>query len=77
MNTELIENQDDFDINSIAKKYSISNEIKINPEYEKILPALTNTEYNSLKSLIRERGENLAPIIVNQQGEILDGHHEV
>ena len=49
--------------------------MKTNPEYEKILPPLTNAQYNSLKSSIKETGKNLVPIIVNENFEILDGYH--
>jgi DNA modification methylase len=72
----MVENIEDFgDIESIAKKYSTNNEIKINPEYEKIVPPLTSGEYNLLKSSIKESGGNVVPIIVNKQNEILDGYH--
>lgn len=49
-------------------------ELKVNPEYEAILPKLLPEEFESLKNSIKEDGQ-LYPIIVNQDGIILDGHH--
>lgn len=49
-------------------------ELKINPEYEKILPKLTEEEYQALKNSIKEDGQ-LYPIITNENLVILDGHH--
>lgn len=49
-------------------------ELKINPEYEKILPKLSEEEYEALKNSIKENGQ-LYPIIVNEEDVILDGHH--
>ena len=46
----------------------------INPEYEKLVPALTDTEYQSLKESINEKGL-WVPIIINKESVILDGHH--
>jgi len=49
-------------------------ELKINKEYEKILPKLSAEEYEALKESISEQGL-LYPIIINQDNEILDGHN--
>ena len=49
-------------------------DITISEEYEKLVPSLPNEEYNQLKSSIRTNGLYL-PIIINQKGVILDGHH--
>lgn len=48
--------------------------LKINPEYDKILPHMTNEEYESLKQSIKVEGQHF-PIIINSDYEILDGHH--
>jgi predicted methyltransferase len=48
--------------------------IKINPEYSKLVYPLSNAEYQVLKNSIREDGLHY-PIIINPKGEILDGHH--
>lgn len=48
--------------------------LKTNPEYEKMLPSLTQEEYSALKQSIQEEGQYF-PIIVNSDFEILDGHH--
>jgi ParB-like chromosome segregation protein Spo0J/SAM-dependent methyltransferase len=48
--------------------------LKINPEYDKILPHMTNEEYEALKQSIKEEGQHF-PIIINADHEILDGHH--
>jgi ParB-like chromosome segregation protein Spo0J len=49
-------------------------EIKVNPEYEKILPKLSGEEFEALKASIQNDGQ-LYPIIINQKGVILDGHN--
>ena len=48
--------------------------IKIRPEYEIILPKLAKNDYDKLKNSIKENGL-LNPIILNEDNEILDGHH--
>ena len=48
--------------------------LSVNSEYDKLVPNLTIEEYNSLKESIKTNGLWM-PIIVNPQGEILDGHH--
>jgi ParB-like chromosome segregation protein Spo0J len=53
---------------------SININIKINPEYSKLVYPLSNAEYQVLKNSIREDGLHY-PIIINPKGEILDGHH--
>ena len=49
-------------------------ELKINPEYEQLLPKLPKEEYEALKLSIQKEGLHF-PIIVNKNGVILDGHH--
>jgi N6-adenosine-specific RNA methylase IME4/ParB-like chromosome segregation protein Spo0J len=49
-------------------------ELKINPEYEVLLPKLTKEEYESLKESIKKEGQHYA-ITINDNSEILDGHH--
>jgi len=58
---------------SIATSSTTTN-IKINPEYAKLIYPLSNLEYEALKNSIKEDGLHY-PIIVNEKGEILDGHH--
>jgi ParB-like chromosome segregation protein Spo0J len=48
--------------------------LRVNPEYEKLLPRMSDEEFAELKASIREEGQ-LYPIIVNENLEILDGHH--
>jgi len=48
--------------------------LSINSEYDKLVPKLSGEEYNSLKESIKTYGLWM-PLIVNPQGEILDGHH--
>jgi tRNA G10 N-methylase Trm11 len=43
-------------------------------EYEALLPKLTSSEFESLKRSIKEIGLQV-PLIVNQDGILLDGHH--
>ncbi len=48
--------------------------LTINPEYSKLVPELSESEFESLKESINEKGL-WVPIIVNREGIILDGHH--
>ena len=47
---------------------------KINPEYASLVPELSPEEYELLKQSIKENGLYV-PLIVNQDGIVLDGHH--
>ena len=49
--------------------------IRINPEYASMVPKQSPEEYESLKQSIKEENGLYVPIIVNQNGVILDGHH--
>jgi N6-adenosine-specific RNA methylase IME4/ParB-like chromosome segregation protein Spo0J len=49
-------------------------DIKIDKEYAKLVPPLSNEEYAQLKSSIRTNGLYL-PIVINENNTILDGHH--
>lgn len=48
--------------------------LKINPEYEKLLPPISPIEYEALKTSIKLDGL-FYPITINERGVILDGHH--
>jgi len=48
--------------------------VRTDPEYSVLLPPLSKEEYEALKESIRKEGQHL-PIIVNEKGVILDGHH--
>jgi len=48
--------------------------ITVNPVYQKLVPPVSETEYNSLKESIKSNGLWM-PIITNKHGVILDGHH--
>jgi len=48
--------------------------LSVNSQYEKLVPQLFSTEYEALKKSIKENGLWM-PILVNPDGEILDGHH--
>lgn len=48
--------------------------LKINREYQKIVPPLSQVEYDSLKESIKTDGQ-FFPIITNSNLYILDGHH--
>ena len=48
--------------------------LTINPEYEALVPNISDEEYNALYKSIDESGL-WVPIIVNPEGAILDGHH--
>ena len=51
-----------------------TSKIKINEEYAKFVPEISQSDYESLKASIKEDGL-FVPIILNQHGIILDGHH--
>ena len=48
--------------------------LKINLNYAEIVPPLSKEEYEALKADISKRGL-IYPIIVNEEGYIIDGHH--
>lgn len=49
-------------------------QLQISKEYQDLVPPLTDTEYQSLKQSIKNNGLWM-PIIANEKGIILDGHH--
>lgn len=51
------------------------NELKVNPEYARLVHPLTDLEYGPLRSSIKKNNGNIVPIVVNQKGIIIDGHH--
>jgi len=48
--------------------------LRLNAEYEKMLPKMSEEEFSELKASIKEEGQHY-PIIVNEDLEVLDGHH--
>ena len=48
--------------------------IKINPEFERLIPPLLDEEFELLKSNIISEGEIYTPIFI-WDGQIIDGHH--
>jgi ParB-like chromosome segregation protein Spo0J len=48
--------------------------LRINPEYDKLLPRMSEEEFTELKKSIQTEGQHY-PIIVNEDLEVLDGHH--
>jgi N6-adenosine-specific RNA methylase IME4/predicted XRE-type DNA-binding protein len=52
----------------------LQRQVTIDPEYEAIMPRLSKEEYEILKASIKTDGQ-FVPIIVNENGIILDGHH--
>src|SRR5215211_6089649 len=54
---------------------SSNPQVKINPEYASLVSELSVEEYKSLKQSIKKENGLYVPIIVNQNGIILDGHH--
>jgi ParB-like chromosome segregation protein Spo0J len=48
--------------------------LRLNPEYEKLLPKMSEQEFVELKASIQTEGQHYA-IIVNEDLEVLDGHH--
>ena len=48
--------------------------LRLNPEYDNLLPIMTGEEFAELKESIKNEGQHY-PIIVNENLEVLDGHH--
>jgi ParB-like chromosome segregation protein Spo0J len=48
--------------------------LRLNPEYNKLLPKMSEEEFAELKTSIQTEGQHY-PIIVNEDLEVLDGHH--
>jgi ParB-like nuclease family protein len=48
--------------------------VAINEEYASLVPEISPEEYEALRQSVKENGLYL-PIIVNQNGVLLDGHH--
>ena len=48
--------------------------LKINPKYEVQIRALTSCEYLMLRNSMQVVGQRI-PIIVDKDGNIIDGHH--
>jgi hypothetical protein len=48
--------------------------LNLNPEYDKLLPHMSEEEFAELKESIRTEGQHY-PIIVNEDLVVLDGHH--
>lgn len=49
-------------------------ELHINQEYQELIQPLTKEEYELLDKSIQGQGQHI-PIIVNQNGVIIDGYH--
>jgi ParB-like chromosome segregation protein Spo0J len=50
--------------------------LHINPEYDKLLPRMSEEEFTQLKTSIQNEGQHY-PIIVNEDLDVLDGHHRL
>ena len=50
--------------------------LRLNPEYNKLLPKMSEEEFAELKTSIQTEGQHY-PIIVNEDLEVLDGHHRL
>jgi len=48
--------------------------LRVNPEYEKLLPKMSDEEFAELKASICTEGQHY-PIVANEDLEILDGYH--
>jgi ParB-like chromosome segregation protein Spo0J len=48
--------------------------LRLNPEYDKLLPKMNEEEFAELRASIKTEGQHY-PIIVNEDLEVLDGHH--
>jgi ParB-like chromosome segregation protein Spo0J len=50
--------------------------LRVNSEYSKLLPKMSEQEFAELKNSIKTEGQHY-PIIVNENLEVLDGHHRL
>jgi hypothetical protein len=48
--------------------------LRLNPQYEKMLPTMSQEEFEQLKESIRTEGQHY-PVIASESLEVLDGHH--
>jgi len=48
--------------------------LRLNPQYDKLLPKMSEEEFAELKTSIQTEGQHY-PIIVNEDLDVLDGHH--
>lgn len=48
--------------------------LRLNPQYDKLLPKMSEEEFAELKQSIKTEGQHY-PIIANEDLEVLDGHH--
>ena len=48
--------------------------LRVNPEYEKLLPKMSDEEFAELEASIETEGQHY-PIVANEDLEILDGYH--
>ncbi|TRO53315.1 hypothetical protein E2P61_01615 [Candidatus Bathyarchaeota archaeon] len=48
--------------------------LHINPEYERLLPKMSDEEFDELKVSMQTEGQHY-PIVANENLEVLDGHH--
>ena len=60
----------------VNTEYEWLTHIKIDPEYSQLVPELSEEEYARLKESIASVGL-YEPIIINQEGTLLDGHHRL
>ena len=58
-----------------GRSSSPNPQVKTNPEYASLVSELSPEEYELLKQSIKKENGLYVPIIVNQDGTILDGHH--
>jgi hypothetical protein len=50
--------------------------LSVNPEYEKLMPRMSDEEFAELKESIQSEGQHY-PIVANENLEVLDGHHRL
>jgi ParB-like chromosome segregation protein Spo0J len=60
--------------NQTYKELAVTMSLRINPVYDRLLPRMSDEEFEQLKSSIKVEGQHYA-IIVNEDLEVLDGHH--
>jgi ParB-like chromosome segregation protein Spo0J len=58
------------------KESTTALRIQTNKEYESLVLPMNKEIFESLLSSIRENGQ-LEPITINNNGEVLDGHHRL
>ena len=71
-----IENRNNESVDGLKSIKFDFTKIRINKDYEDLLPPMNKEAFNSLIRSIIESGQQ-EPITINERGEVLDGHNRL